>query len=81
MVEYLPPDNARNAERLQRLIAPKAAIFVKYEFWFHHLKALRKNNVPTFLISALFRKDQPFFHWYGSAVKAEWGARAALACN
>lgn len=67
VVEYLPPDNARNAERLQRLIAPKSAIFVKYEFWFHHLKALRKNNVPTFLISALFRKDQPFFHWYGSA--------------
>lgn len=67
VVEYLPPDNARNAERLQRLIAPKAAIFVKYEFWFHHLKALRRNNVPTFLVSALFRKDQPFFHWYGGA--------------
>ncbi len=67
VVEYLPPDNARNAEQLQRLIAPKAAIFVKYEFWFHHLKVLRKNNVPTFLVSALFRKDQPFFHWYGGA--------------
>lgn len=67
VVEYLPPDNARNAERLQRLIAPKAAIFVKYEFWFHHLKALRQKNVPTFLVSALFRKDQPFFQWYGGA--------------
>lgn len=66
-VEYLPPDNARNADRLQRLIAPKAAIFVKYEFWFHHLKALRRNNVPTFLVSALFRREQPFFHWYGGA--------------
>lgn len=67
MVEYLPPDNARNAERLQHLIAPKGAIFVKYEFWYHHLRALRRNRVPTFLVSALFRKDQPFFHWYGSA--------------
>lgn len=67
LVEYLPPDDARNAERLQRLVAPKAAIFVKYEFWFHHLKALRRNDVPTFLVSALFRKDQAFFHWYGGA--------------
>ncbi len=67
VVEYLPPDNAGNAERLQNLIAPKAAIFVKYEFWFYHLKALQQKNVPTFLVSALFRKEQPFFHWYGSA--------------
>ncbi|MEO5585590.1 MAG: glycosyltransferase N-terminal domain-containing protein, partial [Flavobacteriales bacterium] len=67
VVEYLPPDNARNAERLQHVIAPKAAIFVKYEFWFHHLKALQQKNVPTFLVSALFRKEQPFFHWYGGA--------------
>ncbi|MBX2983490.1 MAG: hypothetical protein KF843_12505 [Flavobacteriales bacterium] len=67
VVEYLPPDTARNAERLQRLLAPKVAIFVKYEFWFHHLKALQGSGVPTFLVSALFRKDQPFFHWYGGA--------------
>lgn len=67
LVEYLPPDNRRNAQRLQRLLNPKAAIFVKYEFWFHHLRALRRNGVPTFLVSGLFRKDQPFFRWYGGA--------------
>ncbi len=66
-VEYLPPDSRSNAERLLHLVRPSAAIFVKYEFWYHHLQALQRHRVPVFLVSALFRKDQPFFKWYGSA--------------
>lgn len=66
-VDMLPPDCGRNAKRLQQLVNPRAAIFVKYEFWYHHLEALRERAVPTFLISALFRRDQPFFRWYGGA--------------
>lgn len=66
-VEYLPPDGRANAERLQRMIQPSAALFVKYEFWYHHLQAIRQRGVPTFLVSALFRGDQPFFKWYGNA--------------
>src|SRR5690606_2885613 len=73
-VEYLPPDGARNARRLLQLVRPKAAIFVKYEFWYHHLRSLRDNQIPAFLIAALFRKGQPFFRWYGGA----W--RRMLAC-
>lgn len=67
-VDHLPPDSAANAERLLRSIRPAQAIFVKYEFWYHHLAALHRHGVPTFLIAALFRKDQPFFRWYG----ADW---------
>lgn len=66
-VEYLPQDNARNAERLVRMVGPRAVIWVKYEFWYHHLTALKRLGVPTFLVSAIFRPDQPFFLWYGSA--------------
>lgn len=66
-VEFLPPDGAVNAERLQRLVNPRAAVFVKYEFWYHHLHALRRHGVPTFLIAGIFRRDQPFFRWYGGA--------------
>lgn len=66
-VEYLPPDGPRNAERLLRLVKPTAAVFVKYEFWYHHLHALHRHRVPAFLVSALFRKDQLFFNWYGGA--------------
>jgi len=64
-VDYLPPDNAGNARRLADLITPRAAIFVKYEFWYHHLHALKERGVPVFLVSGIFREDQPFFKWYG----------------
>ncbi|HRH70408.1 MAG TPA: glycosyltransferase N-terminal domain-containing protein [Flavobacteriales bacterium] len=66
-VEYLPPDSAANADRLLKLVRPKAVIFIKYEFWFEHLAALKRTGVPTFLVSAIFRPSQPFFRWYGAA--------------
>ncbi|MBL0127152.1 MAG: 3-deoxy-D-manno-octulosonic acid transferase [Flavobacteriales bacterium] len=64
--EYLPADSVRNAERLIALVQPKAVLWVKYEFWYHWLTALKRNGVPVFLISAIFRKEQPFFMWYGA---------------
>jgi 3-deoxy-D-manno-octulosonic-acid transferase len=72
-VDYLPPDSRANAERLLLLVKPAAAVFVKYEFWYHQLQALRRHNVPVFLIAALFRRDQPFFRWYGSAWRSMLG--------
>ncbi|MBK7298570.1 MAG: hypothetical protein IPI91_18940 [Flavobacteriales bacterium] len=53
-----PPDGRANAERLYALIKPRIALFVKYEFWYHHLKTLHHHNVPLFLISGTFRNDQ-----------------------
>ncbi len=73
-VEYLPPDTARQAARLQALLKPRMAVFIKYEFWYRHLHALRQAGVPTYLVSAIFRPSQPFFRWYGG------GHRAMLAC-
>lgn len=72
-VEYLPQDSPANAQRLLRLVQPSAAIFVKYEFWYHHLHALQSAKVPAFLVSALFRKEQPFFRWYGGAWRSMLG--------
>lgn len=73
-VDYLPPDSSANGRRFIELVAPRAAVFVKYEFWYHHLHALKAKGVPTFLVSAIFREGQPFFKWYGGA----W--RSMLAC-
>ncbi|MBP6572975.1 MAG: 3-deoxy-D-manno-octulosonic acid transferase, partial [Flavobacteriales bacterium] len=73
-VEYLPADSASNAARLVKLVEPKAAIFIKYEFWYHYLQALKRADIPTYLVSAIFRPSQPFFKWYGKA----W--REMLAC-
>lgn len=75
-VEFLPPDSAANAERLVALVAPRAAVFVKYEFWYHHLHALKAKSVPTFLVSAILRGSQPFFKWYGSAWRDMLGCYA-----
>jgi 3-deoxy-D-manno-octulosonic-acid transferase len=66
-VDYLPLDTRRNAQRMVTLLRPKAVLWVRYEFWLHHLEALRKAGVPTFLVSGIFRKSQPFFQWYGAA--------------
>ena len=72
-VDYLPLDGKRNADHLLRIIRPNAVLWVKYEFWYHHLHALKRAGVPTFLISAIFRPDQPFFRWYGAAWRSMLG--------
>ncbi len=42
------------------------AIFVKYEFWGNYLDALRRREIPVYLISAIFRPGQIFFRPYGA---------------
>lgn len=72
-VVYLPFDTPRNVRRFLDIIRPEKAIFVKYEFWRNYLYALWNRNVPTYLISAIFRKDQAFFRrssaWYRQWLK------------
>lgn len=65
-VEYLPADGGANAKRFLDLVQPKAVLWVKYEFWHHWLHALKQRDIPVFLVSAIFRKEQPFFRWYGA---------------
>ena len=64
-VYYLPADTARNARRFVELVQPDVTVFVKYEFWYHHLLALKRQGNPVVLVAALFRPGQPFFRWYG----------------
>lgn len=64
-VYYLPIDAKKYVPKFIEIVKPQIAIFIKYEFWFHYLSSLKKANIPTFLASAIFRKDQIFFKWYG----------------
>ena len=66
---YLPVDSKKNAQRFLEIVQPNLVIFVKYEFWFHYLNQLKQAKIPTFLISAVFRKDQIFFKTYGGFFK------------
>ncbi|MDB5013079.1 MAG: 3-deoxy-D-manno-octulosonic acid transferase, partial [Daejeonella sp.] len=65
-VFYLPLDTKANAEKLISLIKLKFAVFTKYEYWYHYFKALHQNQIPLYIISGIFRENQPFFKWYGS---------------
>ncbi len=64
-VFYLPHDSSSNARQFVEMVAPQMALFVKYEFWYHYLAALKAKGVPTLLVSGAFREGQPFFRWYG----------------
>lgn len=64
-VYYLPLDTSRNAREFLNIVQPRLAIFIKYEFWYHFLTALHARQIPTLLISGIFRKSQPFFKPWG----------------
>lgn len=66
LVSYLPLDTRFNAWRFINLVKPKAAYFIKYEYWYYFLRSLRKRKIPVFLVSAKFSREQVFFKWYGS---------------
>ncbi|NEU09917.1 3-deoxy-D-manno-octulosonic acid transferase [Flavihumibacter sp. R14] len=62
---YLPLDTSYNAERFINAVNPEMAIFTKYEYWYHYFTELKKREIPVYMISAIFRKDQAFFKWFG----------------
>ena len=63
---YFPLDTRRNVRRFLDAVQPAKAIFIKYEFWYNYLVALRRRNIPTYIVSATFHPSQPFFKWYGA---------------
>ena len=62
---YLPLDTPKNAKRFLELVHPELVFFIKYEFWINYLDQLKKQSIPTYLISGIFREKQLFFKWYG----------------
>jgi len=64
-VFYLPLDTAANAKRFLEIVQPKLVLFIKYDYWYHHLKAVHERGIPLLLVSAIFRKEQAFFKGYG----------------
>ncbi len=62
---YLPIDTKKNARKFINSFNIKKVFWVKYDFWYHYLKQLDKQKIPTYLISAKFRDNQIFFKHYG----------------
>ena len=66
LICYLPFDTYLHAKKFIKTVKPKLVFFIKYEFWPNYLRRLRKEEIPTYLISGIFREDQLFFKkWAG----------------
>lgn len=66
---YLPLDTPKNARDFLNMVNPCLSIFIKYEFWVNFLNTLNKKNIPSYLVSAVFKAHHPFFKWYGGIFK------------
>lgn len=66
VVCYLPIDTSWSANRFLDTVNPSYAIFIKYEFWMNYISGLKRRNIPTYIVSAIFRPTQIFFKWYGA---------------
>lgn len=62
---YLPIDSPHNAKELVAIVKPRIAFFIKYEFWYNYLSELKRSGAVIFSFSAIFRRNQLFFKWYG----------------
>lgn len=63
---YLPLDTRKNAVRFIQAVHPELVFFIKYEYWPNYLDVLQHHQIPTYLVSGIFREKQSFFKWYGS---------------
>ena len=65
-VLYLPSDTPAHAIQWVQRHHFVAAFFIKYEFWFNYMRALKEANIPLFYISLILKPDSYFFRWYGT---------------
>jgi len=65
LIMYLPADYPSNARSFLSIVKPEKVIFIKYEFWFNYIKQLRKQSIPLYLVSGIFRPGHYFFKFYG----------------
>jgi len=69
VVVYLPLDVPKHAQRFMALVNPEIVIFTKYDIWPNFLRAAQQTGAKSYLISALFRKQQVYFKWYGGFMR------------
>ena len=75
-VEYLPTDTPHHATQWVESRHFVAAFFIKYEFWFNYMQALKKAGIPLFYISLILKPDSYFFRWYGPM----WSSPTRTSC-
>lgn len=63
---YLPSDTPQHARQWVHRHHFIAVFFIKYEFWFNYMAALKQAGIPLFYISLILKPKSYFFRGYGS---------------
>ncbi|GAB1345301.1 3-deoxy-D-manno-octulosonic acid transferase [Cloacibacterium normanense] len=70
---YLPFDKKSTISEFVKAVHPEIFFTVKYDFWYHLLDELKKQNAKVFVISALFYENQVYFKpqgkWFVNELK------------
>ena len=70
---YLPFDKKSTISEFVKAVNPEIFFTVKYDFWYHLLDELKKQNAKVFVISALFYENQVYFKpqgkWFMNELK------------
>jgi len=64
-VFYLPMDSPVRSKQFIQIVNPVFVLWIKYDYWYYYLQALKDRKIPLVLVSSIFRKDHVFFRWYG----------------
>lgn len=63
-VVYLPLDTPKNVNLFVTMAHPSIVFFVKYEFWYNYIQALK--DIPLFQVSLILRKNHYLTKSYSS---------------
>ena len=69
VVVYLPLDQKAAVKCFLDVVHPELVVFVKYDLWPNYLLEIKRRNISSILISALFRPSQAYFKFYGGWLK------------
>ena len=72
-VLYLPIDTLHNASAWLDRHHFVAAFFIKYEFWFNYMSALKQRGIPLFYISLILNQRSFFFKPYSAWFRKQLG--------
>ena len=71
-VFYLPADTKRNTKQFLSIVNPIKAVFIKSELWINYISELKKQNIPCYSVSSIFRKQQVFFKYQWALKKLQY---------
>ena len=58
IVVYLPIDTKDNCEKFLDLIKPEIVVFIKSEIWPNYLNEIKKRNIKSILVCAIYNSSQ-----------------------